>query len=577
MRLHRPLGGMLALVLTLSMPLAAADAPKVDGDGLFPIELTTVLMNPESLRDAKVKFRCTFAAVTDLFDFERTSFRPERFAAIAIWDDRAKLWQPEARADVVTTVFIAKDRITPTRSTSLRKYQQLEIAGVVKDVVEGVPQIEVIEIRPIKGGQFTDAAIYHVEQALALIGDGARDLAEEHFASALTSDLPVPAQIEISTLRGSNLIDAGRFAEAAAVIGSAVNKAMGDGHLPNEDRAQLYALLAKAQSELAERTDATQRQAAVDNARKALTYNPANGEAYAVLGISLAGMGQFDEARRHCDNAVRLRPADAEVRWYLGRILDQQGRSDEAIDALKKAIDLTPKDFRIHRAIASAYYHRGLKGGPTAGQDLSTALREYDITLRLNPGDAEILVLSGQVIEAAAKAGAEIQVGTVRQPATVELALARYRAAVQMNNHLASAWSALGLLSVTMNHLDDAKMAAEKLTALGDTAGAEQLNKLLTVTAPAAAPTTVVPTIVPPTVAAPTVADPTVAAPTMTAPTTEAPIDTVPAAPAVVTPPAPVMVDPSLPAQMPDAIPAAEPLPPALPVAEPLPTTAPTP
>ena len=155
--------------------------------------------------------------------------------------------------------------------------------------------------------------------------------------------------------------------------------------------------------------------------------------AHAVLGIGLAGLNQFDEARRHCDNAVRLRPADAEVRWYLGRILDQQGRSDEAIDALKKAIDLTPKDFRIHRAIAVAYHHRGLKGGPSAGQDLATALREFDITLRLNPGDADVLVLSGEVIEDAANAGAEVQIGASRQPATRELALARYKSAIQLN------------------------------------------------------------------------------------------------------------------------------------------------
>ncbi len=559
MRLHRPLGGMLALVLAMSFPLAASDAPKVDGDGLFPVELTTILSKPDSLRDAKVKFRCTFAAVTDLFDFQRTSFRPERFAAIAIWDDRAKLWQPEVRADVVTTVFIPKDRITPTRSTSLKKYQQLEIAGIVKDVVEGVPQIEVLEIRPVKGGQFSDVAIYHVEQAMLLVVDGARDLAEEHFASALTGDLPLPAQVEISALRGSNLIDAGRFADAATVLSSAVGKAANDSLMLNADRAQLYALLAKAQSELAERSDGTQRQAAVDNARKALAFDPANGEAYAVLGISLAGLGQFDEARRHCDNAVRLRPADAEVRWYLGRILDQQGRSDEAIDALKKSIDLTPKDYRIHRAIASAYYHRGLKGGPSAGQDLSTALREYDITLRLNPGDAEILVLSGQVLEAGAKAGAEIQVGSVRQPATVELALARYRAAVQMNDHLVSAWSALGLLSVTLNHLDDAKMAVEKLTALGDTAGAAQLSKLLPMAGqPAATQTTATPVRPAPTPAAAPIAAQVVPEPV--------------AAPVVAPAPEIPVADPNLPAQpVPETIPAADPLP----AAEPLPAAAP--
>ena len=545
MRLHRPLGGMLALVLAVSLPLAASDAPKVDGDGLFPVELQTVLTKPESLRDAKVKFRCTFAAVTDLFDFQRTSFRPERFAAVAIWDDRAKLWQPEARADVVTTVFIPKDRITPTRSTSLRKYQQLEIAGVVKDVVEGVPQIEVLEIRPVEGGQFSDVAIYHVEQALALVNDGARDLAEEHFASALTSELPVSAQVDISALRGNNLIDAGRFADAAIVLNGAVAKANADDQLSNADRAQLFALLAKAQSELAERSDPSQRQSAVDNARKALTYDPANGEAYAVLGIGLAGLGQFDEARRQCDNAVRLRPADAEVRWYLGRILDQQGRNDEAIDALKKAIDLTPKDYRIHRAIASAYHHRGLKGGPSSGQDLSTALREFDITLRLNPGDAEILVLSGQVIEAGVKVGAEIQIGSVRQPATSELALSRYKAAVQMNDNLASAWLAFGVLSASMGHAEDAKMATEKLTALGDPASAAAVSQ----TQPAAA-------------SAPKAEARLPAAPTLDSEVPESSVVApVVVAPAVVEAPA---ADPSLPATA-DGIPAAEPLPMAAP------------
>ena len=565
MLLQRPLGGMLALVLSMSLPLAASDAPKVDGDGLFPVELETVLSKPESLRDAKVKFRCTFAAVTDLFDFQRTSFRPERFAAVAIWDDRAKLWQPEARADVVTTVFIPKDRITPTRSTSLRKYEQLEIAGVIKDVVEGVPQIEVLELRPVEGGQFSDVAIYHTEQALSLINEGARDLAEEHFASALATDLPVSAHIEISTLRGRNLIEAGRFADAATVLTDAVASAMTDSQMLNADRAQLFALLAKAQSELSERSDPSQRQSAVSNARKALTYDPANGEAYAVLGIGLAGLGQFDEARRHCDNAVRLRPADAEVRWYLGRILDQQGRNDEAIDALKKAIDLTPKDYRIHRAIAAAYYHRGIKGGPSAGQDLSTALREYDITLRLSPGDAEILVLSGQVIEAGAKVGAEIQIGSVRQPATVELALSRYKSATQMNDKLTSAWLALGLLSASMGHAEDAKMAVEKLTALGDPASAGLVAKVQ----PTAQTTPIAPVPVVTPAAPVTTPEVTVPATTETPAASESNASEPKASEpqAVSEPPA---ADPSLPAA-PEAIPAA------IPAAEPLPASVPAP
>ena len=551
MRLIRPIGGLLALALTTS-PLAAADINKRDLGGIQPVKLETLLANPQTLMFAEVKFRVTFAAVTDLFDFQRSNFRPERYAAIAVWDDRAKLWQPEARADVLTSIYLPKDRIASTRTALFNKYDQLEIAGIVKDVIEGVPQIEVTGIQVIREGAYTDASIYHVEQAVALSADGARDLADEHFAKALATDLPLAARTDIAVLRGRTLIDAGRFDVAAEVLTEAVQASGKDAAFPAVDRANLYALLAKAQIELAERSDGSRRQAAVDNANKALSYDPSNGEAYAVLGIGLAGLGRYDEARRNCDNAVRLRPADAEVRWYLGRILDQQGHGDEAIDALKKAIDLTPKDWRIHKAIAAAYHHRGLKGGPSSGQDLTTALREYDITLRLNPNDADVLVLSGGVIEDAAKAGGELQIGSTRTPATRELALARYEQATQANPKLVSAWRALGLLQAALGNAEGAKASAAKLTELGAVSEAAEVSTASSGSpAPAPAP---------------------VRAP---APPAEAPPAEAPAAP--VEAPAPAAEDPSIPAApaaeqvpaAPEAIPAAAPE--AIPAAEPLP------
>ena len=543
MRLIRPIGGLLALALATS-PLTAEDINKRDLGGIQPVKLETILANPNTLKFAEVKFRATFAAVTDLFDFHRTSFRPEIYSTIAVWSDRAKLWQPEARADVLTSIYLPKDRIASTRTALFKKYDQLEIAGVVKDVVEGVPQIVVTGIKVIDGGAYSDASIYHVEQGVALAADGARDLADEHFAKALASDLPLSARIDISVLRGRELIDAGRYDVAAEVLSAVAAQSARDQQLPAADRANLYALLAKAQIELAERTDASRRQAAVDNANKALGYDPSNGEAYAVLGIGLAGLGQYDEARRNCDNAVRLRPADAEVRWYLGRILDQQGHNDESIDALKKAIDLTPKDWRIHKAIAGAYHHRGLKGGPSSGQDLATALREYDITLRLNPNDADVLVLSGGVIEDAAKAGAELQIGSARQPATRELALARYEQAIQANPKLVAAWRAQGLLQAGLGNGEGAKASAAKLTELGAATEAAEVTKAIGAPAPASAPAA--PAAVQP-APAPVAEDPSIPAAPAEAPA--APVEA-PAAAAPAAEPAPA-----------EAIPAAEPLP----------------
>ena len=164
--------------------------------------------------------------------------------------------------------------------------------------------------------------------------------------------------------------------------------------------------------------------------------------------------------------------------------------------------------------------------------------------MRLNPGDAEILVLSGQVIEAGVKVGAEIQVGSVRQPATAELALSRYKAAVQMNDNLASAWLAFGLLSASTGHAQDAKMAIDKLTALGDPASAALVSQ----SRPTAA------------------ASPKAEAPALAAPVAEVnPTESTPVAPAIPEAPA---ADPSLPAtseSIPADIPAAEPLPMAAP------------
>lgn len=492
MRLSRPLNGMLALVLSAALPAFGEDINDRQIDGVTPVKLEVVLANPQSLLNAEVKFLCTFATITDIFDLHQSIFRMERFAAFAVWSDRAPLWIPEARADVITSIYVDKDYIAPTRNTKIKKYQQVEIAGIIKEVIDGIPSIKVTGIRVLgDAGAMSEASIYHVEQAIALTTDGSYDLADEHFAQALATNLPLPARIAISMLRGRELIDAGRFDVATQLLSGVVVQARGDLGLPNAERATLYSLLAKAQSEFAERGgDSSQRQAAVTNARKALEFDPSNGEAYAVLGICLAGLGQYDEARRNCDNAVRLLPADAEVRWYLGRILDQQGRGDDAIEALKKAIDLTPKDYRIHKAIASAYYHRGQRGGPAAGQDLSTALREFDITMRLNPNDVEVLVLSGNVIEDATKAGAEIQIGSVRQPATYELALTRYTAALQLNSKSVKAWRAQGLLQAELGQTQAAQASAATLRALGAVVEATEVQQHLKATP---APAVVVP------------------------------------------------------------------------------------
>ena len=465
---HRPLVGTLlamALAVVISSPAMALDKTPRNMNRIPLVELEDIQNRPQAFMETTVRFRCTFAENTDAFDVTRTKFRPETYYAVAVWDDRARLYDPEVRANVLLSLYLHKDRFTPSRVAEFnRKYALLEMAGQVTAVIDGLPQIEVVEVRNIEdAGAWTDQAIYHVEQA-RLLGDDARDLAETHFVAALVDKLPLAARTDIALLRGRLLISGGAYAEAAKVLSVAIEESQFDDTLSAVNRAELYSLLARGRAELAERGSGTYQEA-VESAQKALVLDPSNGGASAVLGISLAGLGQYDEARKACDSAVRLRPADAEVRWYLGRILDLQGRYDDSIEALKKAIDLTPKDHRIHHAIAQAFHHRGMRMNAPA--DLSTAVQEYDIALRLNPGNVALLIGSGQVLEDAAAVGVEVRSGSGRLPATLGMANTRYQQVLAIDPKNIAALVAAGSVQARLGLADEAAATIGKIEALG--------------------------------------------------------------------------------------------------------------
>ncbi len=425
---------ILALIACSASVLPAAVSPIEAASQVRAIGLEQVVASPRAYESTAIRFRAVIVGTGELYDPLRTQFAAQTHANLLVWPERSELWTPNARAGVVTTLYIDRNLSLSTKLGEFRKYQVVEIFAKVAATNDNQPWLLVETIVPVpKSGAFTDAALYHVEEAGKLAEDPngpARDLAEDHYAAALAENLPAWSRITVLGLRARNLMAAGQYAETSTFAQDAIKAAEADSALTDADKAKLYVLAAKAQGETKSYKEA------VTHSRRALALDPSLGDAYAVLGIALAGLERYDEARRECDKAVRLRPQDAEVRWYLGRILDLQGRYDEAIEALKKAIDLTPKDYRIHKAVAAVYFHRGLKAEQSKSQakDFDTSLREYDITIRLNPTDAEALVFSGQVIEAAAGLGLEVPVpGGASEKATIDLALTRYEAATAAN------------------------------------------------------------------------------------------------------------------------------------------------
>lgn len=432
----------------------------------------TLTDSPEQFQGSLVKFRCTFAQIASLFDPLTTSFTPERYRNFVVWGSHARLWESDVRAHPMATLYVAKDSEAIETLATLHKYEIIEVTGRVQQVSDGMPWIDVTEIQPVPlAGSFTDNALYHMEQAESLSQEGVHDLADRHLQAAQTDNIPLYGAVVVRSQRARQLAAAGHNHEAITLLQSALQLAGKDAQISPLEIAEAHALLAKIENDVAATAGREARQEllteSVRHAATAITLDPTLADAYAVLGISLAGLGRFEDARRECDNALRLRPNDAEVRWYLGRILDQQGNYDDAIQALKKAIDLTPKDARIHQAIANAYYHRGLKGGRTSSTDFDTALREDDIALRLSPGEPETIYASGKVLVAAADAGAEVSVpGAGRMPATRDMAVERFRAAIAADETFAPAHLALAELLREQGKAEDTLTQLERVVEL---------------------------------------------------------------------------------------------------------------
>jgi tetratricopeptide (TPR) repeat protein len=427
----------------------AQGAAFIDLQEIHKVQLAQLLEHPNSFLNTRVQFRCTWVQEGDIYDPIHTQFSSNRYVNQVVWDDEANIWDPTVRAQPLFSVYVDKVHSHEICEDTLRKYDIIEVTGEVCSTFGNKPWINCRQIEVVKGsGRFSDNAIYHIEQAVALSDEGTRDIADQHYADALGDDIPDSSKYRIGELAAKNQMAAGNYGKCITYLKDAVDDAE-DANADAKTTANLRYLTAKALTETAERASSDEDRKnkfsdAADMARSSLADDPTLADAYAVLGISLAGLGDYEEARRQCAQAVRLQPNVAEVRWYLGRIYLRQGLYDESIEALKKGIDLTPKDARLHHAIAAAYLARGQKAGPNGAGDIATALKEYDIAIRLNPNHAGLFMESGALIEAAIPQKIELQLGAAKKPANHAAAAERYESALKIDPknieaHLAAA------------------------------------------------------------------------------------------------------------------------------------------
>jgi Flp pilus assembly protein TadD len=123
--------------------------------------------------------------------------------------------------------------------------------------------------------------------------------------------------------------------------------------------------------------------------RQALHLHPEHGAAHDNLGIALAQQGRLVEAVAHFHEAVRLQPGHAEALLNLGSALSRLGRIEEAAACQREAVRLRPDHAEAQYKLGKSLAHQGR---------WAEAVTCWQRTLALDANHVHALVALGEAL-----------------------------------------------------------------------------------------------------------------------------------------------------------------------------------
>lgn len=168
---------------------------------------------------------------------------------------------------------------------------------------------------------------------------------------------------------------------------------------PHLERAQL--LFQQSRTELAE-----------DELRQALTADPDDAYAHALLGLCLSECERFDEATRETELAIHLAPFFSFAHYAHARVFFDRNRYPEALTAITEAIRLDPQDANFFALLANIHVQE---------RHWQPALEAAETGLQFNPehvGCVNLRAIALVKLGRAAEAGITMDAALAKHPAS---------------------------------------------------------------------------------------------------------------------------------------------------------------
>ncbi|MGE0533627.1 MAG: tetratricopeptide repeat protein [Pirellulales bacterium] len=218
-----------------------------------------------------------------------------------------------------------------------------------------------------------DNAFAHHRVGVSLREKGRNLEAVRHFERAC--ELPEIADEAQLELVGVLALD-GRFAEAEKILDKLLRL-----HPDSEEYLLTRAMV------LIEKGDLPL--AAADCRRVLEEVNPESPRAFIYSSVIAARRGQFDEAARDLDEALRMDPQNAEARLNAGRVAQARGDLPAALKFYREAIEAEPGN-------ALSWYTYGM--ALAAADDQPAAIDALQRVVQLNPDRSSVHFQLGQML-----------------------------------------------------------------------------------------------------------------------------------------------------------------------------------
>lgn len=165
------------LALTLAGPcLAGGDRPA--RSELISTTLDAIRESPGTFKDVRVTFPVQFASIGSLQNPFFTRFVSNDFTNFHAWSDHQAIWRKDQYDDVFGYLFLSKENEQIDELFQVHVYDRMQLVGVVRDLFQGEPWIEVQSFELLTGKVDTPT--------LAHLYRGEQHMSEHHWTRAIS-------------------------------------------------------------------------------------------------------------------------------------------------------------------------------------------------------------------------------------------------------------------------------------------------------------------------------------------------------------------------------------------------------